>query len=388
MRAAHALIAGLLLSTPLQAAERLLVGLDGKLFFEAAGPRNGPPGTDAVAVVDLSDPAQPRLAGSLPLANSVAGPPTNLQITPDGKLGLVASSLMNQPKDKAPDGTAAFAAVPDDALHVIDLAATPPKLLETIKVGRMPSGVAIRKQGDLALVANRAGKSVSVLSIQGGAVKQVAEVGVDDEVAAVVISPDGTRAFVAKNTAHKVGVLRIEGATVTYDKAWDMPVGLGVYNLDMTPDGRLVLAANTGVGGDGHTDTLSVIDAQATPPRVVDHVTVGDGPEGMAISPDGRHAIAVLLRGTAAVHTAWSYGPVGAVVLLGIAEGRVRVLNQVDAGNLPEGVAVSADGRYAYVGNYLDRSLPVFRIDGDRIVDTGTKLALPGQPASVRGMAR
>ncbi len=384
MRAAVIAIAALLLSTPLR-AEQLLIGLDGKLFFEAAGPRNGRPGADAVAVVDISDPAQPRITGSLPLTNSVAGPPTNLQITPDGKLGLVASSLVNQPKDAAA-GT--FASVPDDALHVVDLTATPPRLVETIKVGRLPSGLAIRKQGGLALVANRAAKSVSVLSIEGAVVKQVAEIGVDDEVAAVVISPDGTRAFVAKNTAHKVGVLQIDGMAVTYDKAWDMPVGFGVYNLAVTPDGRRVLAANTGVGGDGHADTVSVIDAKATPPRVIDHVTVGDGPEGLAISPDGRHAIAALLRGTAAVHAAWSYGPVGAVVLLGIEDGRVRVLNQVDAGNLPEGVAFSANGRYAYVGNYVDRTLQVFRIDGDRIVDTGTKLALPGQPASVRGVAQ
>lgn len=154
------------------------------------------------------------------------------------------------------------------------------------------------------------------------------------------------------------------------------------------PDGRRVIAVNTGVGGDGHVDTVSVIDAAATPPRVVDHVTVGDGPEGFAISPDGRHAVAVLLRGTAAVHTAWSYGPTGAVVLLSLADGKTRVLNQVDAGNLPEGVAFSANGRFVYVGNYVDRNVQVFEVEENRIVDTGTKLALPGQPASLRGVAR
>lgn len=376
------LAAALLIATPLHAAEHLLVGLDGKLFFEAAGPRNGAPGTDAVLVVDVSDPERPRIAGTLPLSNSVAGPPTNLQITPDGKVGLVASSLLNQSKGDA------FAAVPDDVLHVLDLTATPPKLVETIKVGRMPSGLAIRRQGDLALIANRAGKSVSVLSIAGTTVRQVGEIAVDDEVAAVAITPDGTRAFVAKNNAHKVGVLRIEGTTVTYDKAWDMPVGFGVYNLEATPDGRLVITANTGIGGDGHADTLSVIDARATPPRVLSHVAVGDGPEGLAISPDGRTAIAVLLRGSAAPHAAWSYGPKGAVVLLGIKEGQVRVVAELEAGNLPEGVAYSADGRFAYVGNYVDRTLQVFRIEGEKMRDTGTSLALPGQPASVRGVAR
>lgn len=361
---------------------QLLMGLDNKLFFEATGPRTGAPGTDAVAIISLADPAHPRITGTLPLQNSVAGPPTNLQITPDGRLGLVASSLTNQPKD------AGFTAVPDDQLHVIDMRADPPRLIETIKVGRMPSGLSIRHAGDLALVANRAGKSVSVLRIDGTTVRQIAEVAVEDEAAAVVFSPDGTRAWFAKNVVHKVGMLTIDGTTVTYDKKNDMPVGLGVYNLDVTPDGTRVITANTGSGSDGHAKTVSIIDATATPPRVVDHVTVGDSPEGFAISPDGRHAVAVLLRGTSAPHAAWSYTKTGSVVLLSLAGGHARVTAEVEAGNLPEGVAFSPDSQFLYVGNYAGRTLQVFRIDGDAIKDTGTVLDLPGQPASLRGQAR
>ena len=361
---------------------QLLIGLDNKLFFEAGGPRNGPPGTDAVAVISLADPAHPRITATLALDNSVAGPPTNLQITPDGRLGLVASSLVNTPKD------AGFTAAPDNRLHVIDLQAQPPRLLETITVGRQPSGLSIRRAGDLALVANRAGRSVSVLTIQGTVVRQVAEVPVEDEVAAVVFSPDGTRAWIAKNGVHKVGVLRVDGTTVTYDKKLDMPVGLGVYNLDVTPDGTRVIAANTGTGSDGHAKTVSVIDATLQPPRVVDHVTVGDSPEGFAVAPDGRHAVAVLLRGTSAPHAAWSYTRTGAAVLLRIEGGQVRVAGQVEAGNLPEGVAFSPDSQYVYIGNYAGRTLQVFRIEGDTLRDTGTVLDLPGQPASLRGPAR
>ena len=361
---------------------QLLMGLDNKLFFEATGPRTGAPGTDAVAIISLADPAHPRITGTLPLQNSVAGPPTNLQITPDGRLGLVASSLANQPKD------AGFTAVPDDQLHVIDMRADPPRLIETIKVGRMPSGLSIRHAGDLALVANRAGKSVSVLRIDGTTVRQIAEVAVEDEAAAVVFSPDGTRAWFAKNVVHKVGMLTIDGTTVTYDKKNDMPVGLGVYNLDVTPDGTRVIAANPGSGSDGHAKTVSIIDATATPPRVVDHVTVGDSPEGFAISPDGHHAVAVLLRGTSAPHAAWSYTKTGSVVLLSLAGGHARVTAEVEAGNLPEGVAFSPDSQFLYVGNYAGRTLQVFRIDGDAIKDTGTVLDLPGQPASLRGQAR
>ena len=358
----------------------IIVANDEKTFFEASGTRNGEPGKDTVSIIDISRPLAPRIVTSLPLINSVFGPPTNLQITPDGKLALVANPVvMNQ------DG-ANWRPAPDNKLHVIDLTANPPRLVETITVGRQPSGMAIARAGNLALVANRNGKSVSVLTISGTTVRQIAEIPMEDEVAAVAIAPDGRRAFVAKNAAHKVAVLTIDGTTVTYDKNQDMVVGYGVYNIEMTPDGRYALAANTGIGGDGHSDTVSVIDARANPPRVVDNVNVGDGPEGFAIAPNGRHAVAVLLKGSTAVHSAWSYSRNGSARLIRIGQnGRLTALNEVPAGALPEGIAFSPDSRYVFIGNYIDRNLQVFRISGDRLVDTGVKLALPGQPASIRG---
>ena len=176
-----------------------------------------------------------------------------------------------------------WTAAPTDKLYVIDLDATPPALVSTVTVGRQPSGMAINAQGTLALVANRAGKSVSVLTIDGTTVQQVAELPMGDEVCAVAITPDGKRAFVAKNVAAKVAVLTIDGTKVTTDKAQDVQVGAGVYNLDMTPDGKTLIAADTGTAGDGSSKTLSVIDAAANPPRRVDTVSVGDGPEGMAM---------------------------------------------------------------------------------------------------------
>ena len=41
-----------------------------------------------------------------------------------------------------------------------------------------------------------------------------------------------------------------------------------------------------------------MIDLEQTPPRVIDHIVVGDAPEGFAISPKGDLALAILLRGS------------------------------------------------------------------------------------------
>src|ERR1700744_4841580 len=150
--------AGLVVGGTAQAGTNdILIGIDNKITYGPEGQINGAPGNDAVLVVDISDPAKPKIRASLPLMNSLLGPPTNLQITPDGKLGLVANSVvMNQ------DG-AAWKVAPDNKLFVIDMAANPPKLTDTVTVGLQPSGMAISRKGDLALIANRAGKSVSVL---------------------------------------------------------------------------------------------------------------------------------------------------------------------------------------------------------------------------------
>src|SRR4051794_16431175 len=269
-----------LLATPASAGvDDLLIGLDQKITFDANGPVNGPPGNDAVLVVDISNPAHPRVRASLPLMNSLLGPPTNLQITHDGKLGLVANSVvMNQ------DGSA-WKSSPDNKVFVIDLAADPPKLADTISVGQQPSGLAISHKGDLALVANRAGKSVSVLGINNGKVTSLGDVPLEQEAAAVVITPDGRRAFVVMNLVNRIGVLTIDGQKVTYDKAMDIPAALNPYNIDITPDGRYAIASCTGAMKN-NADAEVVIDALGPHPHVVGLMAPGNGPEGQAIAPN------------------------------------------------------------------------------------------------------
>src|SRR3989454_7947924 len=97
-------------------AQLVLVGNDEKVTWDDAGkPVFLPPGKDTVSVVDISNREAPRILVSLPLMNSVFGPPTNLQITPDGKLALVANSMA-----WAQDG-GAWKPAPDTKLYVIDL---------------------------------------------------------------------------------------------------------------------------------------------------------------------------------------------------------------------------------------------------------------------------
>jgi DNA-binding beta-propeller fold protein YncE len=133
---------------------------------------------------------------------------------------------------------------------------------------------------------------------------------------------------------------------------------------------------------------VTVIDLEANPARAIDKVVIGDAPEGFAISPTGKLAVALLLNGNDAPKNAWFYHRNGKVVALRIDGKKVTRGNEVEVHGLPEGAVFSNDGRYIYVGNYLDRDISILRVDGDEIVDTGKTLALPGQPASMRARTR
>ncbi len=363
------------------ATSDILIGLDEKVSFGPDGQANGPPGKDAVLVMDVSNPAKPKIRASLPLMNSLLGPPTNLQITPDGKLGLVANSVTH-----VQDGDAWKVSF-DDKLFVIDLTASPPKLIDTVTVGKQPSGLSISKKGDLALIANRAGKSVSVVSIQGTTVKAVGEVPMEQEAAAVVITPDGKRAFVCMNLVNKVGVLTIDGTKVTYDKSLDIPSAFNPYNIDVTPDGKFAVSSHTGAQG-LNADAEVSIDTSGAHPHVVDITAPGTGAEGFAIAPNGKWAVTPLIEGSGAKPTAWNYAKGGHAALMSVGPGgKLTVINKAPIGALPEGVAFSPDSQYVYIGNYIDKDLQIFRISAGRLLTVGT-IALPGQPASVRGPAR
>jgi len=275
----------------------------------------------------------------------------------------------------------------DNKLFVIDLTANPPKLADTVTVGSQPSGLAIARKSDLALVASRAGKSVSVLSISNGAVKPLGEVPLEQEAAAVVIAPDGKRAFACLNKVNTIAVLSIDGDKVSYDKALDIPSAINPYNIDITPDGKYVVASNTGAMKN-NADAVVVIEATGPHPHVIDIMTPGNGPEGFAIAPNGKWAATPLLLGTGAKGSDWFKTRFGELVVMSISPGgRLTVTGKAKLGGLPEGIAYSPDSAYVYIGNYLDKTLQVFRIANGKPLPVGPAITLPGQPASMRGPA-
>lgn len=361
-------------------AQVIIAGNDSKARLKDGQLNIDPAGEQSVSVIDLSAQGA-KLRATIPVPNSIFGPPTNLQVTPDDKLALVAEAVvLNEDQSKF---------VPSDKLRVIDLEANPPRVIATITVGKQPSGLSIRPDGKMALVANRGETSVSVLSINGKSVEMAGKVEVKDQPAHVAFFPNGKRALVNKSSTNQVAFLDIDGMNVTYSEH-NIPVGVYPYNADITPDGSLALVANTGNNGrsDGNKNSLSVIDLQAPRPHVIATLSSGDAPEGIVVSPRGNLAVTGNLCGTDGPPDAWFYRAKGCISLYSIEGKRVSYLGDMEAGGVPEALAFSPDGNWLLVANLLDQDVIVFKVNGTKLVNTNKNLSLPGRPGAMRGRAR
>jgi len=378
-----AVLVPLLLFVPqLCSAQIMAVGIDRKFAYDDKAIRQAlEPGHDEVMFFDIRDPASPRIVGSVQLENSILGPPTNVAVVPDQSIALIANAVHSEKTQ------AGWKAVPADEVFVVDLKSTPPRLTQTLRVGRQPSGIAISKDGKFALVANRDSKSITMLLIEGTAVSIGETIATQDSIGAIAITPDGRRAIATGTAAHKAVLIGIgdDRKLAIQSSLW---TGLFPWNVAISPDGRSALVNNIGNNGqsDGSAKTVSVIDLAASVPFVSDHVGVGDAPEGVVYSPNGAFAAITVLQGSYdAPASAWFKHEAGAVSLFRNAGGKVSLVNTVKVGAFPEGIAFAPDNQHLYVGNYRSNSISILKIDAaGRLTDTGQTVKLPGPPASLR----
>jgi DNA-binding beta-propeller fold protein YncE len=379
----HAVAASLALLVvavvPAGAAPYMIVGNDEKPGTDPQGkPIINPTGNDTVVIFDLADPENPKVTATLKLENSIVGPPVNLAISPNGSIALVADSMT------VAEDNGVRKLVPTDKLFVIDMQANPPKLAQTLTVGKQPSGLSFSPKGDMALVADRADGTISVLKIDGTNVRQTATVPISPGVSHVVFTPDGKHALALKSPDNKVAVLDIDGDKVSYNKL-DIPTYQFPYNIVVSPDSTLAITADNGNGGssDGSSDAVTVIDLTGEHPHAIAHVTVGDAPEGLAMSPKGDVAAVLNVDGSN-MKQAWFYHPNGSVTVLRIQGKSVTPVGTVEVGAFPEPMGFSPDGKYLYVGNYADGDFSILKVDGATVTNTGKRFKSGGHPASMR----
>lgn len=336
---------------------------------------------DTVSIIDLST-SPPKLALELDVPGSVIGPPLSVAVTPDESLALVASPVRINPDDVTKT-------IPDNRITVIDLGAQPPRVAATVQGGKQPSGIAISRDGKLALIANRAEGTVSVFTIADKTLALVGTVAVSDpakpdqkpQSGGVAISPDGRLALVTNDADHRISVLKIDGTTVT--KTRDFYAGIRPYSVDIAANGKFAVVGNVG-NAMGDVDTISLIDLEDKVPRVVDTIPVGLTPEGVKIAPDCSFVVAVVQNGTNKGPDFPYYADKGKLVAVRVQGKKLVRAAEIPTGGWPQGAAFTADSRQILVGAMLTKQIEIFGWNGSTLVDTGLRVPVSGGPAAVR----
>jgi DNA-binding beta-propeller fold protein YncE len=334
------------------------------------------PPPDTLTVLDLAA-SPPRVVAEIPAPASAIGPPLSVALTPDQGLALVTAAQKVDPADPTRQTA-------DNRLSVVDLRATPPRVIATLEAGRSPAGLSINRQGTLALVANREEGTVSVFTIAGRTVTPAGKVALGAATSGpshVAFTPDGRTALVTRDGDDRISVLAVEGTTVEYTRR-DMYAGLRPYGIDVARDGAYAAVANVGRGAGDH-DTISLIDLRARPPRVVETVTVGPSPEGIKVSPDGSVVAVVLINGTSLARSSPFHHDRGKLVLLRVTGTALAKVAEAPIGGWSQGVAFSADGRTILAGNMVERDVQVFAWDGRALRETA-RIPVSGGSAALR----
>src|SRR5262249_44347064 len=157
-----------------------------------------------------------------------------------------------------------------------------------LQAGAGAAGGSVNRAGTPALVAHPAEGKGSVFFIAGKTLPPGGKVNFGDEQSGprhVALTPHGQTRPVPHARDKHISVLSIDGNKVEHTKR-DISAGLRPYGLVIHPNGKVAAVANIGTSS-GDADTVSLIDIEAKPARVVQTVTVGQTPEGIALSPDG-----------------------------------------------------------------------------------------------------
>ena len=360
------------------AAQRVLSGNENKIEVVSGGPIvhfDAEP--DSVSVIDF-DQFPPRVQHLVGISNSVIGPPSNIVITPDGRMAVISNAVKL-------DRDAEEGFVPDTVIHILDLTSDPPKVVGTTSAGPQPSGMSITPDGQHLLVANRDGGTVTLCSISGMDVKpvQTVEVGKPtDQVSDVAISPDGKLVLASVQEGYHLREMNLNDGRLTVTDR-KLSVCGKPYRTVITSDGELGITVGSGEEGPD-INALTIVDLTANPIRTIGYVPVGSGPESFGVSPDGK-LIAVMLFNNA---TAPLGDPTrtehGLLRLLARRDKTYVPVQTIPLGRVTQGAAFTSDGKYLLAQCHDLREIRVYRVLGESIEDTGHRIATPGHPSSLR----
>jgi DNA-binding beta-propeller fold protein YncE len=314
---------------------------------------------DNVDIIDVGN-FPPRITGTIDVPGSVVGPPLAIWVAPDESWAIVTAATKADQQGK-------FGISPDDRVSVVDLTANPPHVIQTTSAGAGATVVRVSPDGSLALVCNRTEGTVSIFSIRDRHLEPAGklDLGKTSGPSSVMFLHDGKSALVTRNFDHQVSVLHINGTKLTVDPR-PITTGVAPYTMDINAAGTIAAVSNMG-RGDGDLDSVSLIDLTLKPMRTVETIGVPSGPEPLKFSPDGRFLAVGSQEGTTKVRTSPLFHDHGNLQVFAVQGTHLQHVANAPIGGWAEGVVWSRDGRTIMVQNDLERTISVFRFDGEKL---------------------
>ena len=227
-------------------------------------------------------------------------------------------------------------------------------VIATINTGVTPAGIAITADSHYAYVANNNNygvpckDSVSVLNLHHNSVETTINDDSFNEPYTVTISPNGKKAYVTNSNDTTISIINTSSNTVTgVIDGFDGPSGMVI-----TPDGATAYVNNYGGPegvGSGNGRTVSVVNLK-TNTIVGSPITVGQAPAALAITPDGKYVyVANYVDGNPGTGT------------ISI----IKTKNNTVVGTItglfgPFAIAITPNGKYAYVTNFGSNNFAPF----------------------------
>ena len=304
---------------------------------------------DVISVVDLTDPAHPRI-----LQTAHAGPgASGISISPNGKLVLVANAN-------------------DDSISVLSLAArhlTPVgKVQLDPKAG--PFDVVFTNDGKRAIALGRTSSKLFVLSVDG---TTVTNTGITWAV--------GRQPYSAAMTHDGKYILNTNlGGALPPPASADAPAAPPAAAIGTPPAPG---APRRPGGGLPRMGTVSMTDL--TTGQVVATANVGPTPEHVVLSPDGKYAAVVVINGSSETRTAPNYDTVFSVLeVWAVGDGTLTEVARADAGHWGQGATFSKDGKTILMECAVEREIEVFHFDGTTLVrDKSATIPMVSRPGAI-----
>lgn len=221
------------------------------------------------------------------------------------------------------------------------------RVITTIPVGNSPAGLAITPDGTLAYVANNnnagiaGGNTVSVLDIVNNTIDATISDASFNEPYSVTISPNGVTAYVTNSNSSTVTIIDIASNTVTGTiTGFDGPSGL-VINPVMPNIAYVNNYGYSGGVGSGNGTTVRVVNLD-TNTIIGSAITVGQAPAGLAITPDGAYVYVIN----------YVDGNPGTGTVSVIKTSDNSVVGTISGFSGPFSITITPNGSYAYVTNF------------------------------------